>query len=99
MARRATSARRNDGPTGATLGFEATLWQAEGKLPSNMDAAAYKHVVLGLTFLKYISDPFEDEHAKLEAQRPQGADLEAGGDRALGRDPRSTPWVEDAAGR
>jgi type I restriction enzyme M protein len=41
-----------------------------------MDAAEYKHVVLGLIFLKYISDAFEEHHAKLEAQRKQGADPE-----------------------
>jgi len=41
-----------------------------------MDAAEYKHVVLGLIFLKYISDAFEEEHAKLDAERAQGADPE-----------------------
>ncbi len=41
-----------------------------------MDAAEYKHVVLGLIFLKYISDAFEAKHAELEAQRDQGADPE-----------------------
>ena len=41
-----------------------------------MDAAEYKHVVLGLIFLKYISDAFEEQHAKLEAERGQGADPE-----------------------
>src|SRR5438128_12671267 len=41
-----------------------------------MDAAEYKHVVLGLIFLKYISDAFEEQHAQLEAQRGQGADPE-----------------------
>ena len=51
---------------GATLGFEAKLWQAADKLRNNMDAAEYKHVVLGLIFLKYISDAFEERHAKLE---------------------------------
>jgi type I restriction enzyme M protein len=40
----------------ASLGFEAKLWHAADKLRSNMDAAEYKHVVLGLIFLKYISD-------------------------------------------
>jgi type I restriction enzyme M protein len=45
-------------------------------LRSNMDAAEYKHVVLGLIFLKYISDSFEEQHAKLESQRAQGADPE-----------------------
>lgn len=47
---------------GATLGFEATLYQAADKLRNNLDAAEYKHVVLGLIFLKYISDRFEDRH-------------------------------------
>ena len=41
-----------------------------------MDAAEYKHVVLGLIFLKYISDAFEAKHAELEAQKAQGANPE-----------------------
>jgi type I restriction enzyme M protein len=45
--------------------FEATLWQAADKLRKNMDAAEYKHVVLGLIFLKYISDAFEELHNSL----------------------------------
>lgn len=49
----------------ANLGFEAKLWLAADKLRNNMDAAEYKHVVLGLIFLKYISDSFEDHRAKL----------------------------------
>jgi len=61
---------------GATLGFEDRLWRAADALRSNMDAAEYKHVVLGLIFLKYISDAFEEQHAKLEAERAQGADPE-----------------------
>jgi len=51
----------------AQLGFEAKLWLAADKLRNNMDAAEYKHVVLGLIFLKYISDSFEAHHAKLAA--------------------------------
>ena len=47
--------------------FEATLWLAADKLRSNMDSTEYKHVVLGLIFLKYISDAFEELHAKLTA--------------------------------
>jgi len=43
---------------GSNLGFEQKLWLAADKLRSNMDAAEYKHVVLGLVFLKYISDSF-----------------------------------------
>src|SRR5213593_787963 len=45
-------------------------------LRGSMDAAEYKHVVLGLIFLKYISDAFEEQHAKLEAEKAQGADPE-----------------------
>lgn len=41
------------------------MWQAADKLRNNMDAAEYKHVVLGLIFLKYISDAFEEKHAEL----------------------------------
>jgi type I restriction enzyme M protein len=41
---------------GANLGFEATLWATADKMRNNMDAAEYKHVVLGLIFLTYISD-------------------------------------------
>jgi type I restriction enzyme M protein len=60
----------------ANLGFEQKLWQAADKLRNNMDAAEYKHVVLGLIFLKYISDAFEEKHAELEAERDGGADPE-----------------------
>jgi HsdM N-terminal domain len=60
----------------AKLGFEAKLWQAADALRNNMDAAEYKHVVLGLIFLKYISDAFEAKHAELAAQRAEGADPE-----------------------
>ena len=62
--------------TAAKLGLEATLWQAADALRNNMDAAEYKHVALGLIFLKYISDAFEAKHAELEAQRADGADPE-----------------------
>ena len=50
---------------GANLGFEETLWKAADKLRNNMDAAEYKHVVLGLIFLKYISDAFRELHQEL----------------------------------
>jgi type I restriction enzyme M protein len=62
--------------TGANLGFERELWRAADALRSNMDAAEYKHVVLGLIFLKFISDAFEEQHARLVAERAQGADPE-----------------------
>ncbi|RXA20842.1 SAM-dependent DNA methyltransferase [Methanosarcina sp. MSH10X1] len=61
---------------GANLGFEEKLWQAADKLRNNMDAAEYKHVVLGLIFLKYISDAFEEMHDELLAEVVDGADPE-----------------------
>ena len=50
----------NKGGNGATTGYEAELWGMADALRSSMDAAEYKHVVLGLIFLKYISDAFEE---------------------------------------
>ena len=61
---------------GATLGYEAKLWKIADTLRGSMDAAEYKHVALGLLFLKYISDAFEEVHAKLESQQNEGADPE-----------------------
>src|SRR3989344_9200345 len=56
----------NKNDNGANLGFEQKLWSAADKLRSNMDAAEYKHVVLGLIFLKYISDAFTEVYEKLK---------------------------------
>ncbi len=70
----AKSKKIENGNNGATLGFETKLWQAADKLRNNMDAAEYKHVVLGLMFLKYISDAFEEHH--LELTNEDGADPE-----------------------
>lgn len=57
--------------------LEKTLWQAADKLRSNMDAAEYKHVVLGLIFLKYISDAFDELYQKLVIDKESlGADPE-----------------------
>ena len=54
--------------TGTTnVGFEEKLWIAADKLRSNMDASEYKHVVLGLIFLKYVSDSFEEKYNELKA--------------------------------
>ncbi|MGD8401806.1 MAG: class I SAM-dependent DNA methyltransferase [Bacillota bacterium] len=61
---------------GANIGFEEKLWQAADKLRNNMDAAEYKHVVLGLIFLKYISDAFEEVYCKLKAREAERADPE-----------------------
>ena len=54
---------------GANLGFEKKLWLAADKLRLNMDAAEYKHVVLGLIFLKYISDAFEEKYLELSKDK------------------------------
>jgi type I restriction enzyme M protein len=56
--------------------LEKQLWKAADKLRKNIDAAVYKHVVLGLIFLKYISDAFEELYAKLKEEEAQGADPE-----------------------
>jgi type I restriction enzyme M protein len=72
--RKGRAARASSNGSGANLGFEDKLWAAADKLRGHMDASEYKHVVLGLIFLKYISDAFEEHHAKL-LQTP-GADPE-----------------------
>lgn len=59
---------------GATIGFEAQLFLAADKLRGNLEPSDYKHVVLGLIFLKYISDAFEARHAALLAEDPEAAE-------------------------
>jgi len=56
--------------------LEKQLWKTADKLRKNIDAAEYKHIVLGLIFLKYISDAFEELYAKLKAEEETGADPE-----------------------
>jgi len=59
------------------LELEKTLWQAADKLRNNMDAAEYKHIVLGLIFLKFISDAFDELYQQLDATKHEtGADPE-----------------------
>ncbi len=65
MARPAKTKKETNG--GANLGFEAQLFQAADKMRGSMDASEYKHVALGLIFLKYISDAFEAKHAAIKA--------------------------------
>jgi type I restriction enzyme M protein len=72
MARPSSSATAS----GATVGYEAELWAMADALRGSMDAAEYKHVVLGLLFLKYISDAFEEVHAELRGEQEEGADPE-----------------------
>ncbi|HEU4741882.1 MAG TPA: type I restriction-modification system subunit M N-terminal domain-containing protein, partial [Meiothermus sp.] len=64
MAKPASNGKDN----GATQGLETTLWAAADKLRGHMDAAEYKHVVLGLIFLKYISDAFEEHYEQVKAE-------------------------------
>lgn len=65
-----TQRQNNDEP------LEKKLWRAADKLRKNMDAAEYKHVVLGLIFLKYISDAFDEQYEILKALKSEGADPE-----------------------
>jgi len=66
MARTKNTQQKNG--NGANVGFEAQLWQAADKLRGVMDAAEYKHVALGLIFLKHISDVFVERHSELERE-------------------------------
>src|SRR3984957_16567831 len=68
MARTKASNGKKNG-TGANLGFEEKLWAAADKLRGHMDAAEYKHVVLGLIFLKYISDAFQERYDQLKQDK------------------------------
>ena len=64
--RQADNARRNNG---ANLGFEEKLWQAADKLQGHIDASEYKHMVLGLIFLAYISDAVQERHEALRREK------------------------------
>lgn len=70
MAQKDTSKNGN----GGTLGFEAELFKAADKLRGNMEPSDYKHVALGLIFLKYISDAFEAKHKALLAEDARAAE-------------------------
>jgi len=59
---------------GANIGFEAQLFLAADKLRGNLEPSDYKHVALGLIFLKYISDAFEAKHAALLADDQASAE-------------------------
>src|SRR5208283_3800006 len=76
-AKQLTSAKKDAKTSnGANLGFEAKLWTTADKLRNNMDAAEYKHVVLGLIFLKYISDAFCEVYNDLKSDPEKLADPE-----------------------
>ena len=77
MARGRPAQQRDAAPVlpngGATTGYEAELWAMADALRGSMDAGEYKHVVLGLIFLKYISDAFEERRAVVLAQWGEAA--------------------------
>ena len=61
---------------GAVMGYKAELWKMADMLRGSMDAAEYKHIVLGLIFLKYISDAFKEACTQLQTETSEGADPE-----------------------
>ena len=61
----------NSNSNNSALGFEATLWATADKLRGNLDAAEYKHVVLGLIFLKYIMESPHVQPAALRGHEPE----------------------------
>ena len=65
---------KTDKKNGGDLGFEAELFKAADKLRGNMEPSDYKHVVLGLIFLKYISDAFDEKHRQLMAEDASAAE-------------------------
>ncbi len=75
MAKRSDSGKTSEGSS-ANVGYEAQLWQMADALRGSMDSSDYKHVVLGLIFLKYVSDAFEEQHARLVKAEANGADPE-----------------------
>jgi type I restriction enzyme M protein len=74
MAQNDTAKTGNAGRPASHLGFEAELFKAADKLRGNMEPSDYKHVALGLIFLKYISDAFEAKHQALLAEDAQAAE-------------------------
>ena len=74
--RRTTPSADAESGSGVLTGYEAELWRMADALRGSMDAAEYKHVVLGLIFLKYISDAFLELHAWLESKTAEGYDPE-----------------------
>ena len=85
--------KKTEGQPKSTSGFETTLWAAADKLRGNMDASEYKHVALGLIFLKYISDRFEDRRAQALAD-PEEAGLVGERDLYIGD---NVFWVPEQA--
>jgi len=76
----------------ASIGFEQQIWEAADILRGNMDAAEYKHVVLGLIFLKYISDKFEERYRELEAEDDDVEDKDAYAEENVFFVPQTARW-------
>ena len=74
--RKNSSSKKSATTQNALANYESQLWGMADALRGSMDAAEYKHVVLGLIFLKYISDAFDEAYMELKAQEKQGADPE-----------------------
>ena len=72
--RKANGTEKAKNGNGANLGFEAKLFLAADKLRKNLEPSDYKHVVLGLIFLRHISQAFEAKHAQLLAEDPASAE-------------------------
>lgn len=85
----------------ARIGFEEQIWAAADILRGNMDAAEYKHVVLGLIFLKYISDKFDERYHELEADGDDVEDKDAYTEKNIFFVPPSARWnvIAEAAHR
>ncbi len=81
-----------NGNNTASIGFEGEIWKAADILRGNMDAAEYKHVVLGLIFLKYISDKFEERYRELEADDDDVEDKDAYAEVSVFFVPQSARW-------
>ena len=94
MARKATGG-QSDG--GATTGYESELWAMADALRSLMNAAEYRHVVLGFTLLKYISDAFEERRAVVLAKR--GEEAAEDRDENIFRAPPEARWTRPKAAR
>ena len=76
--------------------YQSELWQMADTLRGSMDASEYKHVVLGLIFLKYISDAFKETHAQLELERETALTLKT---RTSTVQPMSSGFPPQLAGR
>lgn len=82
----------NGNNNSANIGFEEQIWAAADILRGNMDAAEYKHVVLGLIFLKYISDKFEERYLELEKADDDVEDKDAYIEKNIFFVPLSARW-------